>query len=71
MGQLMSECGQVSLASIRQEHTVAQGNRSTTAGLEDDPPEPSGSATAFRTVQAHARPVSLERYRLHHPPFGL
>ena len=54
MGQLMSEDPQVSLASIRQEHTIAQGNRSITAGLEDEPPKPSGGATASRTVQPYA-----------------
>jgi len=53
MGQLMGEHPQVSLASIRQEHTIAQGNRSITAGPEDEPPKPSGGATASGTVQAH------------------
>jgi hypothetical protein len=53
MGQLMSERRQISLASIRQEHTIPQGNRSITAGPEDEAPKPSGGATASRTVQPH------------------
>jgi hypothetical protein len=38
MGQLMGEHPQVSFASIRQEYLIAQGNRSVTAGPEDNPP---------------------------------
>jgi hypothetical protein len=54
MGQLMSEYPQVSLTSIRQEHAIAQGNRSIAAGLEDKAPKPSGGSTAFSTVETHA-----------------
>jgi hypothetical protein len=54
MGQLMSEHPQVSSALIRQEYTIAQGNRSITAGLEDEPPKPSGGATTSGPVQTHA-----------------
>ena len=54
MGQLMGKHTQVSLASIRQEHTIAQGNRPITAGLENETPKPSGSSTASGTVQTHA-----------------
>jgi hypothetical protein len=51
MSQLMGEHPQVSLASVRQEHTIAQRHRSIAAGLEDEPPQPSAGATASGAVQ--------------------
>jgi hypothetical protein len=54
MGQLMSEHPQVALTSIRQEHPIAQRNRSITAGLQNEPSKPPSRATASRTVQTYA-----------------
>jgi hypothetical protein len=54
MGQLMSQHSEVSLASIGQEHPIAQRHRSITAGLKDEPPKPSGRAATSGTVQTYA-----------------
>jgi hypothetical protein len=50
VGQLMSQHSQVSLATIRQEYTIAQRQRPITARLEHETPKPSGRATASGAV---------------------